>query len=1177
MSSDDTPATQATAVADVSFVKLNPEHHAESSSLAESRSSKGNRSSASTKRYAETFLSPRDSPTGTSTERRSHDSTPRRSRKSGGFLLESVFANGHLRNSGSSSRHGKEKEHAKPTYNGGEHTRPRSSQESSHRSSPLTREMSLDMSSQSAERESTSRRPQAMDPAQLVQMALSLSESRKRHVSNVLPVPLSPAPEGRRVVSAVDSGYGTVKSSLSHGTRGGYLGDSAGHSLPHSRVVSQHADTQAEQDGENVLYTFSPATLSRAEKARRYFELASEHRRLLEHLPPLKTDATAPGNYLVQATSSPGTAHYDVTRIPSSENKKHKLGRSYNPLQALRNRRLRNRERRPLTAPPDSWQETDRIKQWVDDVAAVSEDPSYRPGDDLVHLPAFSGELEGDAQPTDGEATRRHRRSDTVTSVITRPENGWTIEPAELLADTYWLEKGDNKTVIEDRHGNRVFACRARLSVEVPRKSRESDRASQATADKYSQDGDVSDDERAKSRRKRILPIPTRLRRKHVSRSVSETSISSDDGRKPPALQYDNEDGGDENIGPLERHMRNMIAKDENGEMSSPELLSPAHWDSKHSRSSHAQNLEGESKRGSVQTANGRLSVDTQQHRRSRSAEGRVGSVDHAMSSMDEIVSDSPNSPEVAGFVSMNIPTSDSRQLPAEQRRRKHHLPFLRTRSKEREKVDRTDFADNFGTQLSPVLSADTASSGHPRSSVDSARPTQFRRQKTGESTHGSLKRTNTTGADSAKDSASFVGRRFLRAGRIGDLMRNESSRFGDRFRGSRERLVDVGLPAELSKAPSEASEAEDGPPGSINEGASMDGDQVSPRASLEQKRPRPKYYISNLPSFKSPSGRDRRSTIETPVSEEGDPFVKSRKGWRNDTRSTQPGHLAPPTIKLPDGDDDRVASDPDANTGRFGKSNYGRSYEKNRSTMQGNISQMPTEVPLSRRRGQNLDVGNHSKRHWSISDQAPPEQAHKVTNRDIARIRALLLASGIKAQEIYHRADTVREGPSTILTKAAQTAGKPVEKVPLKEEHIAAARMLSDSIRASLSDFDKTLQRFSNETAKNLGSQLEELSHRAGEQLTKLVNETSDEADAFNVQLTTKQPQEVKRVDEAVDAMFRQRRRQFRLLRRTGFKLLEWLVLVVLWWVWFCVVMFNTARKGVIGIVSMVRWLFWL
>lgn len=1193
------PVSGNTAAADVSFAKLNNEHHAESSSQAGSRSSLGRRSHNSDtqtsdggKRWSgQASLGPDD--------RSSRGSTPQRSRKSGGFLLESIFANGKPR---SPRIEGGDRQKTAAFPNGSiqghksRHASERLSGESSQRATPLSRELSGDdTASGNAPKDEHLQSP-GMDPAQLVQMALNLSESRKRHVSSTLPVPATPA-AGRRIVSTLDSGFGTVRSASSTAKRSSHFDEEASRSSLEPRRVSQHVKERPETtvDHENILYTFSPATLSRAERARKYFELASEHRRLLEHLPPLKSDSTAPGNYTTQAMSSPGSANFEMSRVPTNTNNKRGLGRAYNPLQALRNRRLRNRERRPLPASPDTWQETDRIKHWVDGVEASSNDPSFRPGEDRVRLPAFAGELE--TGPTSPEKGKRHRRSDTASSVITRPENGWSIEPTELLADTYWLEKDDNKTVIEDRHGNRLFPPRVRLSVEVPRRSVESRGSHDFNRDRASQYELSEDETRPRARRRHMLPIPGRLRRHHVSRSVSATSDSSDEGRAPPALRYGDNEGGDENVGPLERHMRHMIAKEEKGELSSPEIVSPDHWNSKstpfpNTRSTveKARRSNDASDRGSSHTAHGRLSMDTAvrtRHRRSRSSSGRIGSVDQQATSMDEAIPDGSPAPPAADDASsmrQDLSNINKRASQAESKAKKHRLPALhlhtRNKSKDRNNIERTDFANNtdayVGKPLSPVLSADT-STGQPRSSFESFRPF-VKRHRTNDSNGSSLFRmeTSTTDRGSAKDTSSTFGRRFFKSSRTGDLARRD--RPSERVHGSRDRL-EPGVTSDTSRVASDVSDADDdyrsAGPGRRVEPAETDS-QISPRASFEREPTKPKFYTSNLPSFTSPAARPRSSTNGTPLLEQNDPF--SKQGGR--TQRGYSSRLAPPRIQLPDEDG---LSEPDLPSGKSKHFLDVGDYDRKKSLSQNNLSQVPTNsTTISRgKRKDSWPVsglkGHDARRHWSISDRsAPPEQQRNVSHGDIARVRALLLASGIKAHQINLKADTSRDQPLPLMVKAAHTAGKQWENVSRKEEHIVASQMLIDGLSDTLSSFERTLQHFQGNTAKELGSQLESLSHRVAEQLTKIVHETSDDADAFNVELTTKQPQEVKRVDEAVDAMFRQRRRQFRLVRRAGFKLLEWFVLGIMWWIWFMVVLINMLKKMVVGTFGVFRWLLW-
>src|SRR5690606_26613853 len=54
--------------------------------------------------------------------------------------------------------------------------------------------------------------------------------------------------------------------------------------------------------------------------------------------------------------------------------------------------------------------------------------------------------------------------------------------------------------------------------------------------------------------------------------------------------------------------------------------------------------------------------------------------------------------------------------------------------------------------------------------------------------------------------------------------------------------------------------------------------------------------------------------------------------------------------------------------------------------------------------------TGRAPRRQWSITDRTPfPEQQTKLYKREIARVRALILSSGIKAKEINRRANELR------------------------------------------------------------------------------------------------------------------------------------------------------------------------
>jgi hypothetical protein len=410
---------------------------------------------------------------------------------------------------------------------------------------------------------------------------------------------------------------------------------------------------------------------------------------------------------------------------------------------------------------------------------------------------------------------------------------------------------------------------------------------------------------------------------------------------------------------------------------------------------------------------------------------------------------------------------------------------------------------------------------------------------------------------------------KFLKGGRdrLGGIVRGDGPRFSDRFR-NRDKL-DGGL-SDTSRGVSDISDVEGEDEIRVNghlkkrlpDPAGYDSD-VSPRGSIDRSRPKPKYHLTGLPSFTS-AARDKRPHIETGATTT-DRLNRQDKTQRDPGKLDKFDRLAPPRLSLPAGDN---ASSSNLPAFRFPavkfdepRKSYGELAASGLAALAvspfGSVSRSPAQ------------------RHWSIYDQAQPIKSDKITSRDIARARALLLCSGIKAREIQRRSNMPGETPSDDLVTAAKTAGKKLDHVPLKEEHLVAARMLSAHLSSTLSDFEVSLSHFQSHTVGDLASRLDELQHRASDHLTNLVHETSDEADAFTVELTTRQPQQTKQVDDAIDAMIRRSRQQFRLLRRAGFKLLEWLVLSIMWWIWFMVVVFNTGKMIIISILRFLHWLF--
>ncbi|KAI6912157.1 hypothetical protein KC334_g2314 [Hortaea werneckii] len=1211
----------SSAAADISFTRLgNHNRNGESSSQADSRSRSSGKRSGETQRWSRGDREIGSSHSrdigsshshsqshGTPSSRASTEGDSRRrhghmSKKSGGgFLLDSFFPNGHARRSeGEEREQEQERERQwdrlgkrKAQDGHGSHLQVEKRRHGQNRfstgssygagGSPLSREVSMsteDNDGTKAPRSASGSqhaRSASMDPAQLVQMALELSESRRRQTSAPMHWPMG-SPRDSRRVSALASGNherprspGRPRASL--GARDVSNNASAA-AQPRQSVATEPASDQPAS--EIVPDHFSSATLARAEKARKYFELASEHRRLLESLPPLKADAEAPGNYTFVSTSSPHTPHPQIERVPSYQGHQHSLGRQYNPLQSLRNRRLRNRERRPLPAPLDAWSDTGRIHQWVDDVEAAAEDPEYRTKPDRVQLPPY--EDDGEAQASLQGVTRGHRRGDTASSIVARPENGWSIEPSELLADTYWTEKDDNKELIENRHGNLVFSSRMRASAEQPRHSAEMRRPIAVEDDEDTSTDHVPWRKRT-HRHTRLLPKRHR-HMAHLNRSPSNTSVSSEEGAMNFKRSHPS-DGG-ENIGPLARHMQQMIAQDERGEPTSPDMVSPDHWDSKRTQFPIIRGHDGRPRRdthshGEAKTtqANGRLSVDSSTgHRRARSADGRFVKSDEP----SELVENSPETVEAPSMEDVGLanlksspPSRDGDPSLERQKANRSKLPVFRSRSKDRNNIGHTDFA------FSPEKKTSSGEDKDPRSSQESSRPSFMLRHRTTESFSSSLRRQATHNTvESNKEPSSAMGR-FFKGSRIGDLMRNESSRFGDRWR-SKERLEEVADGLETMGSATEPSDEDDGEESGVKAG---DGS----RPSLERGGSKPKYNTPNLPSFTS---QVERTKSDVSATQQQDGMTPEEQARRTATRSPRFDRLAPPRINLPtDSNPPTPGPTTGQSTGDQSRKSYGflapeqQAGESRPSLVSGHSSR-----PESSASNKRLSEIKSDHRHWSISDRVPPEQPTptRITPRDLARVKTLLLTSGIKSREIHRHANNPR--PPTehlpVIQDALTFVGKPDAllpspshpPIPIKEEHLHASALLSDTLSHDLQAFTTTLTTFQSGPAQSLSDNLDALLRKASDHLTKTCHDTSDEADAFIVDLTTRRPQEVKRVEDAIEELLRQRRRQFLLFRKVGFKILEWVVLGIMWGVWSVVVLVNSVRRVIGWVLVVVKWL---
>ncbi|CAK7269966.1 hypothetical protein SEPCBS119000_003845 [Sporothrix epigloea] len=345
---------------------------------------------------------------------------------------------------------------------------------------------------------SSANRPLDLDSAQIVNMALSLSESRRlayrRNVSQQLPPRFAPASDnaGSGARFRQQQQQRRPSHTMSPRPERPLSGFFSSGQAPQSQGIPRADATYTLQPAFEVLpydsgggqnayrYRFSQSTIARAQKAKDYLELLAQQRRLLELIPPLtpgplsRSRATSLGSppstsvnsgqpqQLLSAGSNPSSE-----LVPGSV----RLGRPYNPLQYIRNRKVRVRERRTIDGQAQGFGDVSKTAEWVDEVARRAATGQDRMLGGYT-LPEFSGANADAALQSSPPASRVTGQG--ISAKPKRPRIDWTIDPADMIADVYWLEQGDNKKLVEDHHWRRVFPQDSALYRPVSQRTDES-------------------------------------------------------------------------------------------------------------------------------------------------------------------------------------------------------------------------------------------------------------------------------------------------------------------------------------------------------------------------------------------------------------------------------------------------------------------------------------------------------------------------------------------------------------------------------------------------------------------------------------------------------------------------------------------------------------------------------
>jgi hypothetical protein len=1007
----------------------------------------------------------------------------------------------------------------------------------------------------------------AIDPNQLVHMALNLSESRRRNISTGQLLASQ-----SRVVSSVQR-EGSFSNQGAGGSLRHYLTEQRRASRNVSPIggkssPSRHMSTSMQRSGSMAFpasQTINPsaATLARVEKARVYIELRVEYLRLLEHLPPLKPNANAPGNFVVSSTNVPGSPHAQLTRVPSYAGKHYELGRPYNPLQYIRNRRSRAHERMSLDHTSDEFEDVDQVREWIDRVEQRANSPGYR-RDDAVQLPKLHHD------PPAGPAP----------SKPARPHKGWVFSPQELLADAHWLEQGDNKMLVENRHGRRVFPPKEpkqqdsllpRASKEYSEKPRKSWIEGRPSITIDPTTGDDSDKGSERGRKRRLLPglhtdspkAGKHSRRGSRLRTNDDTDSSdsdSDSGKRKARMVTD----PDHNTGPLalllEQQARQAQAK-------SPSVISPD-TPNKWGRDEDAVSND-KSARASLEVprpTNGFAYLkDRGNFKMPPKARTKPTlSVDdfEPRSSFEDQDSTAPNTPHTKRFphIGSDLSPPPSRSgSQTRQSKRSRLNPFhshehsedpkyeLRPDSagtdrkgRSRQTSEETSNDKHIGTAILAAPGAVMNLLGHRKNDSVSSLPSpdKLRRRDTQEP-HSAVTRF----FKGVKNEGTKVGDIIFRRDRAED---SDSETMSDR--NSVDFDDDVPAKPKHVKRPTASRTVTAGTEGSVT---SMNKDHnhlnlpfFRPIHTIDDEDEALEHHISR-------QNRERRINRS--------PRVDKLLPPRMDLGSIS-GNSSPESSRSHSRDRiNKVLARPGANLGGLPptglRDNSGRS--GSRPTLEGN-------------------------RRWSIADN-DARDLHRKTNAnivnqaDIARVRALFLCSGVKAKEITRRAYAARSPAPDFLLRAAATSKVQLYSVPRKEEHVLAARILVKDLESSTKALQTSLEGFRDKAIQNLTHQISALQSTVDSNLMPRILEGGDQAVRITSEVSGQAPLQVKQITDEIDRMIRARKRRMRWLRGFGWMLVEWALVAVMWCLWLIVVLVGSVKRVLGAGFGVVRWLLWL
>ncbi|KAL0935421.1 UPF0183 domain-containing protein [Colletotrichum truncatum] len=1058
----------------------------------------------------------------------------------------------------------------------------------------------------------SSSQPLDIDSAQIVHMALNLSESRRQASRRMAPqaVPtlaqLPDATTGPNLKSHYQQ-QRRISRARSPGPEKALTPR-----LPSSSILSSPLQASFDMSREGTFRNhFTTSTLARAQKAKEHLELMAQYRRLLELVPPIQ-----PHHSSRPTTASPPPSSGGITKTATygSSDGSVRLGRQYNPLQYIRNRKVRARERMAIDGEAQGFGDIMKVTDWVDEVAKWA--ATGQTSADGCTLPPFA----------DADSSERQRALQLAANANKprRPRLDWFVDPADLLADAYWLEQDHHKHLIEDRHWRKIFPPTSDIYRPLSRQNAEHGSESGQTPGRKENeetepavdpktgnprlaksDTDHSHSSSTRDRARQKLHDLTGHHHRH-SASVhshhdylrlgksSFSDLSDSENEKKPKMERRNRTGtltsSHQDI--LEKQMLEMIAKEARDKgISKPNTSGWMTPERDIGTLSHPQSRQHSRKPSIAEVSESDERKSKEKLRKTPTYVQRPGRpsleipVPGKRSSFD-VDSSLPNSPDATSRGDPFIPALGGDLSPGSSRANSPtRNPFskvkhiFRERSKERgrERIsEERSSAEDFTSNPKTPLDGSPESSGERRRSSDrrglSKSPSRkFSQRHTGES-HKSHRSVNSIKLRS--DDPSVRG--IFKGARIDNVIRGGVSKLGDLI--WRKDSDNGDGPSEAEGTTTDESDTE-------QRGRRRGETPLSRTASIRQQNT--KNYLDIMPTFQ-PTSHERLKTVESdPASP---PNVSLRPPSRKSPRFDR---LKPPRIDIlsasPTSSPGSTRHLSDLSEGEPGSAAHEgvKEADKRLNSIIGIPHGFsPDNRPLA---------SPQRNRHWSISDHSPAPDQAPMSKREVARLRALILSSGIKAMEIARRADephfvfaskprpsrTDKQVANVFWPEVAKLSPDPASlhntAVPQTELYQFAAKTLGTSIQCSGQEWQKTADLFVSETIPSLHRRVEDVRRRVATDLSAMTRAAADEADETSRDLTLGQRLKIKHTLDVIETMMRRRRRRFRWVRRAMWLAVEWVLVGFMWYVWFVVMILRVFWGVGQGAVRAVRWLLWL